>query len=526
MLIRHVGKRITGHYFFPAKKTKKIVTENDNRAMSYVEFQTHLLDLAQVASGREMQTGKALQKMLERPGFFVDKKTHHELRFMWQYKNTEREIVILATPYGLQFSYQDHIFLTLNLKGRTELIQVENVEEKYDWTAREIEELINHFKEALQIHDISPSVFSAQLYHYDKKSFKKMLKAYSDYDLTYRIQKTLVEGGRQRLNDFTLRLDWPYQGEVHPLKLVFSRAQRFSRDFNAGELYSWLLTEETLLTYFPHYGQYHIKPGQYYYCLRAYEIEKNAIGKEEHQVLAFWLALDGFVGELRTVHSTPTFPGNAVLSLFSLLDKHLFQIKNTFICDASNLFNEDKSIKIPLRLILALGAEDVESGKTWYQRKLPGLTLFNCHHFISSANRVITQNSCLRDQALAELQALSLDSWSQMLDRERQEQLQQLRDNYFDKGEAQTLNVLVIKIHAHARAEKRITSDLALLVRLLCENTRVFKDTKPFAQDDADFWVKSRVEELLGKSRFWLRQRDEKGPASDGSDERPRMASA
>lgn len=522
MFASSLGK-ITRSFLY-RQKAKTAIPTDQSQIMSYIEFQTHLIDLAQVASGRQMQTAKALQRMLDRPNFFMDKKKHHELCFMWPYKGRERKITILATPSGLEFFFQNQIFLTLQLNGESKLIAEKKTLEERVWPDQAIEQLVSNFKEALQIDcGSTPSFAQDKPYHYDKKAFKQMLKAYSNYELTYRIQKTMIEGGSQRLNDFTLRLDWPYQGEVHKLKLVFSRAQRFSRDFNAGELYSWLLTEESLFAHFPHYRQYHIEPGQYYYCLRAYEINKNEGVKEEHQVLALWLALDGFVGELRTVHATPTFPGNAVLTLFSLLDRHLFQMKNTVICDASNLFNEDKSIKIPLRLILSLGAEDVESGKSWYQRKLPGLGLFNCHQFKTSADRVITQDSFVRDQALAELQALPLDSWSQMLDQERQEQLQALRDRYLDKDEKQTLNMLVMKVHEHARAEKSITPDLALLVKLLCENTRVFKDTKPFAQGDADFWVKSRVEELLGKSRFWLRERQEERPAPEEDSVRERM---
>lgn len=470
--------------------------------MHYVVFQTHMTDLAQVASGRALTPEKALKRMLEAKDFFQKTSDSYQLRFSWPHKTGGRPVTINATPTKLEFYYHDNVFLTMKLASDNKMTV--EAYDKAEWRDKDIHEIVSNFSEALQISpSLMPPALKTKLYHFDKETFTNKMASCADYNVTYRIQNLFLDNGRQRLNDFTLRLDWPFQGVTHKLKLIFSRAERFSRDFNGGEPYSWLMPEESLLAYFPHYGDAHVKPGQYYYDLRAYEITKTEAGKEEREVLAAWLSQDAFVGELRTVNSGVRFPGNAVLDLFYAIDEGVFKIQNTFVCDASHLMM-DEVTKMPMRLIFALATPE---GETWYQRKLPGLSLFDCNQFRTLADRVVTQNSFQREKAVTELRALALTSWSNMLSEEKQHLLKGLCAKHLpESGDKATLKDLAIKIFDDSKAQKNTSPDLMTLVRLLCEGTRVFKKTKPFAAGDSDYKVKVLVEQLL-EGRFWIKTR-------------------
>lgn len=498
--------------------TRKTHDFNDERALHYVEFQTGIIKLAQVTAKRKMPAKKAFQVMLHTPSLFKAVDGHYQLNVLWQHRKGDREIVVNASSCALDFYYQGNLFLSALLNEKNELeIKIPDTP-RDEWSENDINAIIFAFNDALRAQKISYAenkdkcIIPFQLsknsnHHFDKDAFSNMMNCIPDH-FSYRLN-CVFNNARRRKNDFIFHLDWPMsKGFMHTLKVVFTRGDLFSRHFNEGELYSWLMSEESLLTYFPHYEKYKVSPGQFYYNLKVYEICKDSEkGKQEHEVLDVWTSEDAYVDELRTVHNGERISGNDVLDIYRYFDKYLFNTEYTFICDASKLFNQDKSIKIPLRLISALC-----TGQTWYQRKLPGLSLFECKNFLTIADRVITQDSFRRDKALADLQSLPLSEWSSMLDDEKLKIFQELCGRHLPSenhefGKVFTLKDLVIKIYDDAKSKKCITSDLAALVKLLCEGTRVVKNSQKFKESDADFWLKSRVEELLGASRFWIRKR-------------------
>jgi hypothetical protein len=325
-----------------------------------------------------------------------------------------------------------------------------------------------------------------------------------------------------------MHLDWRDQAnKAHKLNIRFSRSDVF---FDAGQNtrgYSWVFDEKTLLSHFPEYQAHGVPTGQFYYSLNVTEITNKEGTQQEVETDLFdiWLSNDGNYGELHNVHRGKKMSGNDVLDVYKFFDG-LFQVKKTFFCDVSSLNNNNFSIQIPLRLILA-----IMHSKTWYQSKLAKVSLFECFNFPTIANGYITQNNENYLQALTELQQMSLLTWYGMLAADDQAQLIEIysdcypgsinysrfssrnRKKEFDHAmqllSKMTLQDFVTALYNASKNSGSISHGMMVLTKLLCGT--VDPDSLPYKFDvnASDYWVKSRVEILLQKSLFWVKEHDD-----------------
>jgi len=497
-----------------------------SNTMPYVELQTRMLKMMERVHKKKMSVYSAFSLLVADDELFGNQ-PKGGWRIAWPYHDSFREITVKANSceetghIKLEFSYQKRRFLTLSWQKGNEIIariQAANGE----WTKTDVSDLIDHFNQVIRAKRITyvggaiVDIQKNNIHSFNKEEFDKFIQQYSENHLTARINNVIIKNAAKHANDYTFKLEWPdSQNHPHQLKVTFSRADKFSAN------YSWFVNEKTLVNMFPEFNKGELNTGQFYYSLKVSELadSKEQATQQEVEVLSLWLTLDGLFGELRDVNKGVHLSGNDVLNIYQFFDQ-LFKVKNTFICDASRLVNEDDTVRIPLRLISALS-----SGKTWYESKLSGVTLFECSQFETVYDGVINQNKQRRSEALKELQMLPLQKWYAMLDSAGK---MALRDIYvsdgkcqaprpkrsvrlFEKSQAQTvdfgkttLQELTTKVYSKAKDLKQITPTLATLVKLLCddhENT----DNKP-EENRPDFWVKSRVRELMSGSLFWVKE--------------------
>lgn len=368
-----------------------------------------------------------------------------------------------------------------------------------------------------------------QPFVYSKSEFEQIVSQYQDVDLTCRIDNIIVKNAKKhalvRGEEYSFNLNWPDSADnPHTLKVTFSRADHF------GKKYSWIMDEKTLLTQFSVYAGKNIQLGQRYCSLSVKEIspsekkrKKYKHKKNEIEILSVWMAMDGLVGELRDLKKGKYFSGNDILAIYSCFDQ-IFKIKSTLICDESRLADKKDNIRIPLRLLSALC-----TGKTWYEAKLPGVKLFECHKFKSAYNGLVTQNSMTRNQALQELRELRLSTWYKMLDQTGKLTLNRLflmlrnPENQLDKNSRRslrlfihrqqniinfgkaTLHELTTVLFNDSKKKRILTRELEEFSYLLCGSLNHDYKEK-VSKSESDFWVKSRVREILWGGYFWIKE--------------------
>lgn len=496
--------------------------------MPYVELQTRLLKMMEKVSKEQMSVHAAFLLLVSSNELFGNQ-PKGGWRIAWPYHDSLREITVKATRceetshLKLELSYLEERFLSIAWQMGNDIIaSLHDSEGK--WTKREVSDLIDHFNQVIRAKRITyvdgtiVEIQKNNIHSFNKEEFDKFIQQYSEHHLTARINNVIVNHAAEHANDYTFKLQWPESlNHHHQLKVTFSRADKFRAN------YSWFVNEKTLVNMFPKFNNGALNTGQFYYSLKVSELanDKEQTAQQEVEVLSLWLTLDGLFGELRDVTKGVHLSGNDVLNIYNFFDQ-LFKVKNTFICDASRLVNEDETIHIPLRLISALS-----SGKTWYESKLKGVTLFECSQFATVSNDVINQNKEKRNEALKELQMLPLQKWYAMLDSAGK---MALRDIYisdekcqkarprrsvrlFEKSHAQvdfgktTLQEFTAKVYSKAKERKEITPTLATLAKLLCDGICLYEDKHHKLDENMpDFWVKSRVRELMWGGYFWVKE--------------------
>lgn len=509
----------------------------------YLQFQTALIKTIKNNTRKHHKLSAAFKALMKIEDLFIKMPNNeYHLRVDWPYREASCDMLIIAykseKEYVFRFAVDSHTFLTITFQddeARVESINLASA--KAQWSNSDIDQIVNHFTEMFNIkkiyyitdeNDNSKLVkkSSSASYTYNKYTFESHINQYQGYMLNSAIQHCIYDKARKCLHSFTFYLKWPdHVGHERTLKGRFARGDEFTQSYNNGSTYSWFVTEDVLLNHFPEYQPYHIKQGQYYYSLRIYEISDET-GESETELLSLWFTSDGIFGELRDLQKGKYISGNGVVGIYLFFDS-LFKIKKTFLCDESKLVSEDNTTSIPLRLILS-----IVSGETWYQSKIPGLTLFECDRFQTSENDKITQHNKERIQAINDLQQLKLSKWYKMLKSYNQDILADLYYRYFDNGNIilrhserlgasphffkmdigktqTTLKELAIKIYNESKIKQTVTPDLIAFSRLLCEGTYLMQNTSESENTDPDYWVKSRVNVILEQSRFWIRDRSE-----------------
>ncbi len=366
-----------------------------------------------------------------------------------------------------------------------------------------------------------------QPFVFSKNEFDHIVSQYQNAGLVYRINHIIVKNAKKhalvRGEKYSFYLHWPDSlKKSHSLKVTFSRSDYF------GKNDSWVLDEKTLLTRFPEYTDKNSKSGQRYCSLSVKElipIEKKgrSIKKKEIEILSFWIAMNGLVGELRDLQKGKNFSGNDVLSIYSYFYQ-IFRIKSTFICDASRLSDKSDTVRIPLRLLSSLC-----TGKTWYETKLPGVKLFECHQFKSARNGFVTQHAATRNKALHELRELRLSVWYEMLNQsdkltlinlfqmlpknensENNENRRSLRlfinhENHPIVFGATTVQQLAVFLFDDSKTKRVITPQIEAFSQLLCGELHRDHEER-VSESESDYWVKSRVKEILWGGFFWIKE--------------------
>ena len=514
--------------------------------MSYVEFQTKMLKLFEKISKNQLSTKSAFMELTSATELFnQDRNGELQLLISWPHRDGDRELLVKALPdvdadgipdgYIFQFHSDKHHFLTISFDHDNEIkVAQHNIAGmNEEWNNIDISSLVDDFNQVLRAKRISyiskkkkneaiVEIHKNDITCFSKEEFDEFIHQYDDYNLTCRINNVILNNSSRRANNYTFKLMWPdCMNMCRQLKITFSRADLFN------ENYSWFLNEKILISSVPEYNLGNLKPGQYYYSLKVSEVMDGdeSAAKKDVELLSIWLTVDGLFGELRDLKKSPHFSGNDVLNIYMYLD-HLLRVRNTFICDESKLVNEDDTIRVPLRLISA-----ISTGKTWYEIRLPGVTLFECNKFETASNGTITQNRNIRNQALNELQNFLLSDWYAMLDEHGRKALAEIHRDVLSENVSTsrrsarllsrksendqglnfgntTIQDLTQKIFNQAKNKRMITPSLARLVGLLCEGINLHEDDKPLSHSLPDFWLKSRVKELLWGSYFWVKTSD------------------
>ena len=525
---------------------------NIGTPMPYMEFQTKLLKVFERVNSRKISTKASFAELATTSTLFHDNGDNLVLRVNWLHHDGDQELLIYAIPeldeeeqdvgYTFQFYSGDRHILTISYDHDNEIKvqQHHSSGNGVQWNNIDISNLVDEFNQvfhAKRINFISKKmkdevcveIRKNDITCFSKEEFDQFIHQYQDYNLTYRINNVILQNSSKRGNNYTFKLMWPdSMDHCRQLKVTFSRADLFE------ENYSWFVNEKILLKSIPEYSQEGLKTGQYYYSLKINEVmdETETSSKHEAELLCLWLTVDGLVGELRDLEKSSHFSGNDILNIY-LYFAQLLKVKNDFLCDESKLMSDDRSIRVPLRLISAIA-----TGKTWYENKIPGLTLFECHKFETKANGVITQNRAARSKALQELQKLPLRDWHKMLDEQQREVLASLYKSVTSDnsvflrrstrllakkgGNAKinfadmTIQDFTTKIYNDAKASKAITPALARLVELLCDGISLLADNNSLRPSMSDYWVKSRVRELLWGSYFWVKKSEQQNELEEG----------
>ena len=358
------------------------------------------------------------------------------------------------------------------------------------------------------------SIFSAE-------EFQRMMTRYDDQSLNVRIHETIINHSQQHANHHRFHLFWTDSKlHCHALKVTLTH------HYSLVSVSPRFLTEISLMHLYSKYFKHELKCWPGYYCLDVEEIPSAQPEIPNNKLLSMWFTLDGLVGELRDVSAGEHLTGSEVMRIFRYFDDFL-RIKNLFIYDDTALVVNAKN-KLPLRVITALA-----TGQTWFERQVTGLRLFNATNLAVGELKTIKQHSQQRKQSLRELQTLPLRKWHAMLKADQQMILEALYRKYFplrketsshglfksgamDKTKAamfgdDTVQMLAVAVREAAKEQQEISQELLQLNDLLCGNI-MFEFGHALTADPkkpADYWLKSRVQQLLWESLIWIRQRPE-----------------
>lgn len=358
----------------------------------------------------------------------------------------------------------------------------------------------------------------------DIKFFSDFSSKYKTVSTEWRIDHSIVKFADQLDGKYVFKFNWiDVNQHSHLMKAVFSKTDKFIQPVGQQDEFSWVMKEEVLQSHFLPYAKYEIKKPQQYCSFKLYEVTPGTKRFEMHEVnvLSIWFTLDALYGELHKVKKGRYLSGNDVITMYLLFDK-LFQIQNTFINDVSSIESANKAFAIPLRLISAIA-----TGKTWYQHRIPGLTLFDCKRFPTIVNGVITQDFQSRNEALNLVRKFPLYKWYGILDSGAKKDLLGLYNRHiketftidsqplrystrsadaiqelFDKKV--TIQRLTAKIYNQSRKEKSVTNDLIVLTCLLTGETDSLERIIDLSSTDS--WLKTKVNQLLSGSTFWIKK--------------------
>lgn len=498
-------------------------TETPSKAIHSIAFHTQLIKLNNHHVKEKNASATSLYDALTTTETLFKPKDAHakELLVHWPHSSGYTDLKVIAehkrthknAVRSLHF-YAPDKFFSLSIKSNNELTTKQHSLSK-QWSQQDVNAVTETFTDFFQ----AQITTSPLKYSFNKSEFSKLIEKYRFTETTYRINNVIIKNSQRADNGFTFYLLWEdSKKQTYPLKVDFSRTQPFSTKDAKGETekLNLLHTEESLLASSTEYKKYDLQPNQYYYSLTVYE--KEAI------ILSLWLTLDAVYGEVKEVDKGSTLSGNEVLNIYRYFD-NLLQIKNTFLCDASMLSKNNETVRVRLRVITA-----IVTGKTWYESKIPGLTLFECKNHQSHEFGSITQNRVTRMESLIALQTLTLNKWYKMLDQNKKNSLIDLfnksklsstpikartslrsttpthqKDNIFP--EKFTLKELTTTLYNQAKEKRQITSALDSLTKLLYAD-RDLPDNfqKPLDSKAADFEVQSHVAQLLWGSYFWIKK--------------------
>lgn len=353
---------------------------------------------------------------------------------------------------------------------------------------------------------------------FTSEEFQRMMTKYDHVNLQVRINNTIVNHSQHHANQHSFHLYWTdSMRHLHALKATLT----VNENFATGS--SRFFTENSLMQLLSSYFKHELKPRAGYYRLDIEEIPNARPEVPNNKLLMMWFALDGFIGELRDVNAGENLSGSEVMRIFRYFNDFL-QIKNLFIYDDAALVNDHN--KLPLRAITTIA-----TGQTWIERHVDGLRLFDTANLAVNELKTIKQNSLLRMQSLRELQTLPLRKWHAMLKADQQVILEELYHKYFpprkekssyrlfkssilDKSKAamfgdDTLQMLTAAVHNASKKQNEISQELLQLNDLLCGNIMFeFGHALTVAsKKPTDYWVKSRVQQLLWESLIWIQQR-------------------
>lgn len=468
-------------------KQIKILADTSKQKISdnvpYIVFQTAKMDIISTHNNKSCYT--PYDKLSQNTLLFkkIDKSSF-QMTLDWPHQNGNKPILIYLEKLSetenwlLRFYDEENHLFTLQINDKDKPTIKKNKKNPKDWNNEDIDSLAADFTEIFD----KPKENKIPT-RQNQKISAAFFDQYSYLPATYRIQNIMQTN---TTNSLSFPIDWvDSQNHRYHLNATLSRANTYN---------SWFLTEKNFLTFF--YPKYKMEARQYYY---------NFVAKEpnEHEVLKIWFTPDQTCGELYEVSKgthSQNLPGKEILNIANKFTKEI-PIKTMFLCDVSKISD------IPLRLISA-----ISSGKTWYEKNIPGLKLFECKE-LDTNQMMMTQNMAARQKALKELQELPLTEWYKMLDAGQQKILKEIYDhNISESGpflkSKITLRELTTTIYQRSIAQKTVTSDLVNLNNLLVEDLDDEEDKNDLDKNlnSTNAWVRIRVSELLINSLFWIKQ--------------------
>lgn len=347
------------------------------------------------------------------------------------------------------------------------------------------------------------------------EAFEQILGRYVNNSFTFRIQNGIVQHAQHEANVSTFSLYWEDSQKFYkPIIVSLHHADTFRPGL------SRIFSEKNLPKFISSHCNYKVNTSEHIYRLDVHQrVHNGGQVYEDLLLMSMWFTRDGGMGELSHLAAGKNMPANESLRIYNYFSKFL-QIKNTLICDDAVLKNPDGH-DIPIRVISAIA-----TGKTWFERRIPGLTLFNCNNIPIGDYNTVSQSGAAREKSLHELQALTLKQWSEMLNGEQQKQLYDMYQKHFSQNTyakksmknlfqankednlqagfaTETLQALTRAIYHDSNSQKKLTKDLLCLSELLCGNIGLDFGNVPLNKKARDHWVKSRVKDLMWGGYIW-----------------------
>ncbi len=531
----------------PAKNlaAKPDTKQAQSLPIHFTEFQTQLIKIFNKTANKKTLPKSRFNTLLASHQLFkkvADKKT---MTVAWQIKDKTKPLIAIPAKLDAKDNsiagkldiYGENKLFTITLKADNELIIDEEKITSTDaeWDAKATNEFASSLCTNLRAKKMVFSTrrteiaTSSEPSAFDKRTLDQLTQQYQHESLTFKINNVILKHATEKNNAFTFDFQWPNSnGKPETLRASFARSCVLNKST------SNFVNEETLYNQFPEYAKYKPKLGQFCYSLTVSEPDPDKKNSAGHRIFRMWLTLDGTCSELHTI-ARGKLSGNEIIEMYKYFDA-FFKPKHAIVCDAAELTtNEDDPQSVKLRVIAALA-----TNCTWYEGKIPGLTLFPCKNLKSVYFDSMDQTPAGRNKALRELQQLPLHKWFEMLNNDDKNTLAQLYDTYLrpkpillkrskrtrntpaDEKHSQiriidkksTLKDLAICVYNNAKLQKKLTPDLLNFTKLIYGDMDSDFNMQP---DDKqkDYWVKVRARELLWGSYYWIKTRapDEKAPA-------------